>query len=157
MERKKRAGKTKPQESLYQPTILAFHHKPDRTYSSLTVQLLPGKKYCKYICYSLIPSLSPCTNCKQWKAGQGLGTRLHIYVMVGRNGLPPTPDILHLGRSYQLHPNHRFLSTWGAVRLNYNPSRKKKKEPGRQSHNSAHTYLLFNIAFHHEPDRTYQV
>ena len=32
----------------------------------------------------------------------------------GRNGLPPTPDTLHLGCSYHLHSSHRFLSTWGA-------------------------------------------
>ena len=35
----------------------------------------------------------------------------------GQNGLPPTPDTLHLGCSYLLHPSHRFLSTWGVVRL----------------------------------------
>ena len=34
----------------------------------------------------------------------------------GRNGLPPTPDILHLGCSY-LHSSHRFLSILGAVML----------------------------------------
>ena len=31
----------------------------------------------------------------------------------GRNGLPPTPDTLHLGCSYHLHSSHRFLSTLG--------------------------------------------
>ena len=36
---KKRAVKTKPQECSYLPTILAFHHEPDKIYSSLTVQL----------------------------------------------------------------------------------------------------------------------
>ena len=34
---KKKLGKTKPQECSYLPTILAFHHKPDGTYSRLTV------------------------------------------------------------------------------------------------------------------------
>ena len=33
------SGRTKPQECSYLPTILAFHHELDRTYSSLTVQL----------------------------------------------------------------------------------------------------------------------
>ena len=35
----------------------------------------------------------------------------------GQNGLPPTPDTLHLGCSYHLHSSHRFLSTWDAVML----------------------------------------
>ena len=33
------------------------------------------------------------------------------------NGLPPTPDTLHLGCSYRLHSSHRFLSTWGEVTM----------------------------------------
>ena len=45
-----------------------------------------------------------------------------------QNGLPPTLDTLHLGHSYHLHPNHRFLSTWGVVLL---------KEKTKQKHSLA--------------------
>ena len=48
----------------------------------------------------------------------------HRLLWVGRNGLPPTPDNLHLGGSYHLHSSHRFLSTWGVVKL----ERKTEKE-----------------------------
>ena len=37
-----------------------------------------------------------------------------------RNGLPPTPDTLHLGCSYHLHSSYHFLSTWGVVMLETN-------------------------------------
>ena len=37
-----------------------------------------------------------------------------------QNGLPPTPDTLHLGCSYYLHSSHHFLSTWGVVMLETN-------------------------------------
>ena len=62
----------------------------------------------------------------------------------GRNGLQPTPDILHLGCSYQLHPSHHFLSTWGVDQASLHPQVEKKRA-GRQSHNSARTYLLFQL------------
>ena len=35
----------------------------------------------------------------------------------GRNGLPPTPDTLHLGCSYRLHSSYHFVSTCGAALL----------------------------------------
>ena len=38
---------------------------------------------------------------------------LNGLLWVGQNGLPPTPNILHLGCSYHLHSSHRFLFTWG--------------------------------------------
>ena len=40
---------------------------------------------------------------------------LDLLLCAGRNGLPPTPDTLHLGPSYCLHPSHPFVSTWVAV------------------------------------------
>ena len=45
---------------------------------------------------------------------------LNGLLSAGQNGLPPTPDILHFGCSYHLHPSHCFLSIWGAVRLEEN-------------------------------------
>ena len=45
----------------------------------------------------------------------------------GRNGLPPTPDTLHLGCSYHLHSSHCFLSTLGVVMLKKKEKKKKKK------------------------------
>ena len=42
---------------------------------------------------------------------------LNGLLWAGRNGLPPTPNNLHLGCSYHLHSSHRFLSTWGAVTI----------------------------------------
>ena len=50
---------------------------------------------------------------------------LDLLLCAGQNGLPPTPDTLHFGCSYHLHPSHPFLSTWGAVML------KKKKHEQR--------------------------
>ena len=38
---------------------------------------------------------------------------LNGLLWAGRNGLPPTPDTLHLGCSYHLHSSHHFLSTLG--------------------------------------------
>ena len=38
---------------------------------------------------------------------------LNSLLWVGQNGLPPTPDILHLGCSHHLHSSHCFLFTWG--------------------------------------------
>ena len=38
-------------------------------------------------------------------------TATHTPLWAGWNGLPPTPDNLHLGGSYQLHSSHHFLST----------------------------------------------
>ena len=52
----------------------------------------------------------PRSVCLYWIFCYGL-------LWVGQNGLPPTPDTLHLGCSYHLHSSHRFLSTWGAVML----------------------------------------
>ena len=51
---------------------------------------------------------------------------LTTLLWAGRNGLPPTPDTLHLGCSYHLHSSHRFLSTWGAVMLEKMNKTKKK-------------------------------
>ena len=42
---------------------------------------------------------------------------LNALLWAGRNGLPPTPDTLHLGCSNHLHFSHHFLSTWDAVML----------------------------------------
>ena len=42
---------------------------------------------------------------------------LNALLWAGQNGLPPTPDTLHLGCSYHLYSSHRFLSTWGVVML----------------------------------------
>ena len=42
-----------------------------------------------------------------------------LYSISGQNGLPPTPNTLHFGCSYCLHPSHPFLSTWGAVMLDH--------------------------------------
>ena len=39
-------------------------------------------------------------------------THTHCLSWVGRNGLPPTPDNLHLGCSYHLHSSLHFLPTW---------------------------------------------
>ena len=38
-------------------------------------------------------------------------------LLARRNCLPPTPDTLHLGCSYHMHSNHRFLSTLGLIML----------------------------------------
>ena len=43
--------------------------------------------------------------------------QLNAVLWAGWNGLPPTPNTLHLGCSYQLHSSHCFLSIWSAVRL----------------------------------------
>jgi len=43
--------------------------------------------------------------------------RVNGLLWAGRNGLPLTPDILHLGCSYHLYSSHRFLSTCGVVML----------------------------------------
>ena len=48
---------------------------------------------------------------------------LNGLLWAGRNGLPPTPDTLHLGCSYHLHSSHRFLSTWGVI-MKKNPWKK---------------------------------
>ena len=45
---------------------------------------------------------------------------LNGLLWAGRNGLPPSPDTLHLGCSYHLHSIHRILSTWRAVMLGKN-------------------------------------
>ena len=39
------------------------------------------------------------------------------YMQSSQNGLPPTPNTLHLGCLYRLHPSNYFLFTWGVVRL----------------------------------------
>ena len=46
-----------------------------------------------------------------------LADLFNLLLWGGWNGLPPTPDTLHLGCSYHLHSSHCFLSTWGVVRL----------------------------------------
>ena len=56
-----------------------------------------------------------------------LADLFNLLLWVGWNGLPPTPDTLHLGCSYHLHSSHRFLSTWGAVRLVQQKKQKKTK------------------------------
>ena len=81
-------------------------------------------------------------------------THMHHLLWEGQNGLQSTPDNLHLGCSYHLYSSHRFLSTWGVVMLVTPQVERKKKEPERQSHKNARTYLLFS-PFHHEPDGTY--
>ena len=57
------------------------------------------------LCITLA-TCSPCT----WK---------YVPLVDLLNGLclPPTPNILYLGCSYNLHSSHHFLSTWGAVIL----------------------------------------
>ena len=42
---------------------------------------------------------------------------LNCLLWAGQNDLPPTPNTLHLGCIYHLHPSPRFLCTWGVVRL----------------------------------------
>ena len=49
---------------------------------------------------------------------------LNSLLKAGQNGLPPTPDTLHLECSYHLHSSHRFLSLWGAVMLDINNNNK---------------------------------
>ena len=46
-----------------------------------------------------------------------VGVLFNVLLWTGRNGLPPTPDTLHLRYSYHLHSSHRFLSTWGVVSI----------------------------------------
>ena len=45
---------------------------------------------------------------------------LNGLLWAGRNGLPPTPNTLHLGCSYHQHSSHCFLSILGAVFLEIN-------------------------------------
>ena len=42
---------------------------------------------------------------------------LNALLRAGQNGLPPTPNTLHLGCSYHVHSSHHFLSTWCAIML----------------------------------------
>ena len=65
--------------------------------------------------------------------------------MCGRNGLPPTPDILYLGCSYHLHSSHRFLSTSGVVMLEKKQTNKQKKQ--EEKHNKE-MYVLFRVKRH---------
>ena len=53
---------------------------------------------------------------------------LNGLLWVGQNGLPPTPDTLHLGCSYHLHSSHHFLSTCGVVMLEKKHKKKNKKK-----------------------------
>ena len=53
---------------------------------------------------------------------------LNALLRAGRNGLPPTPDTLHLGCSYHLHSSHHFLSTWGVVMLEKKKERERAKK-----------------------------
>jgi len=61
---------------------------------------------------------------------------LTTLLWAGRNGLPPTPDTLHLGCSYHLHSSHRFLSTWGAVMLKKINKKKIPHKPLWTQHHS---------------------
>ena len=63
-------------------------------------------------------SLCSCCLLTTWKCVP----LLDLLLCTGQNGLPPTPDTLHFGCSYCLHPSHPFFSSWGAVMLE-----KKKK------------------------------
>ena len=56
-----------------------------------------------------------------------------LLLWVGWNGLPPTHDTLHLGYSYHLHSSHRFLSTWGAVRLVQQKKKQKKNKKQKRT------------------------
>ena len=70
-----------------------------------------------------LAACSPCT----WKCVP-LVDLLDGLLCAGQNGLPPTPDTLHLGCSYHLHSSHHFLSTWGAVMLKKKKDLKKRKK-----------------------------
>ena len=66
----------------------------------------------------------PHSICSQWVSlsqslcsPPGSVCLLNALLWAGRNGLPPTPNTLHLGCSYHLQSSHHFLSTWGAVML----------------------------------------
>ena len=63
---------------------------------------------------------------------------LNALLRAGQNGLPPTPDTLHLGCSYHLHSSHHFLSTLGAVMLE-----KKGILIGSLANYLVHTVLSF--------------
>jgi len=52
--------------------------------------------------------------------------QLNALLWAGLNGMPPTPDTLHLGCSYHLHSSHCFLSTWGAGMLVTTQEERKK-------------------------------
>ena len=54
-----------------------------------------------------LAACSPCT----WKCVP-LVDLLNGLLWEGRNGMPPTPDTLHLGGSYHLHSSHRFFPLW---------------------------------------------
>ena len=58
-----------------------------------------------------------------------ISSKLLALLWARRNGLPPTPNTLHLGCSYHLHSSHHFLSTWGAAMLG---GKKKKKKVDTQ-------------------------
>ena len=63
---------------------------------------------------------------------------LSALLWAGRNGLPPTPDSLHLGCSCHMHSSLCFLSIWGAVMLiTPQVERKKKVINVEKSHKSA--------------------
>ena len=62
-----------------------------------------------------------------------LADLFNLLLWVGWNGLPPTHDTLHLGYSYHLHSSHRFLSTWGAVRLIQQKKKQKKNKKQKRT------------------------
>ena len=61
-------------------------------------------------------------------------THTQCLLWAGQNDLPPTPDTLHLGCSYQLHSSHNFLSTLGACGYakNNNIKNKTKQKQSKQ-------------------------
>ena len=84
-------------------------------------------------------SLFPCCLLTTWKCVP-LVDLLNALLWAGQNGLPPTPNTLHLGCSYHLHSSHHFLSTWGAVMLS---GKKKINNDVEKSHKSACVCPMF--------------
>ena len=69
---------------------------------------------CQFANIQASQSLFPCCLLTTWKCVP-LVDLLNALLWAGQNGLPPTPNTLHLGCSYHLHSSHHFLSTWGAI------------------------------------------
>ena len=71
---------------------------------------------CQFANIQASQSLFPCCLLTTWKCVP-LVDLLNTLLWAGQNGLPPTPNTLHLGCSYHLHSSHHFLSTWRAIML----------------------------------------
>ena len=81
-------------------------------------QKAPTKRasLCQFANIQASQSLFPCCLLTTWKCVP-LVDLLNALLWAGQNGLPPTPNTLHLGCSYHLHSSHHFLSTWCAIML----------------------------------------